>query len=80
MALQRLSNTTPIDAIVDVIRQDGGVIIQQYCTPELLAKLQDELFTLLEATPNGVDEYFAGTKTRRASRLFARTRHVPTWR
>jgi ectoine hydroxylase-related dioxygenase (phytanoyl-CoA dioxygenase family) len=76
MALQRLSNTTPIADIAEAIRADGGVIIQQFCTPELLAKLQDELFTLLEVTPNGVDEYFAGTKTRRASRLFSRTRHV----
>ena len=73
MSLQRLSsNSTPED-LANAVRQDGGAIVKNFLDSDLLARIQRTLFDTLESAPNGVDDYFAGTQTRRVSRLFART-------
>lgn len=76
MEIRKLSATASIEEVCKVIEEDGGVIIQQFASPELLSALRDELYPLLEQTPKGTDEYFAGTQTRRVSRLIARTKHA----
>lgn len=73
MSLQHLSiNSTP-DELAEAVRQDGGAIVKNFLGTDLLARIRSTLFDMLESAPNGVDEYFAGTQTRRMSRLFART-------
>ncbi|WP_371096270.1 hypothetical protein [Streptomyces sanglieri] len=60
--------TTTVDEVVDVIRRDGGVIIDGFLKPSALAELRRQLEPVLDRTRCGDDAYFAGTKTRRAIR------------
>jgi ectoine hydroxylase-related dioxygenase (phytanoyl-CoA dioxygenase family) len=76
MNIRKLPASAKIDEVCAVLKEDGGVIIQNFVSPELLVALREELLPLLEKTPKGKDAYFAGTQTRRVSRLFARTKHV----
>lgn len=73
MSLQRLSSDSSPEDLANAVRQDGGAIVKNFVGSDLLARIQRTLFDTLESAPNGVDEYFAGTQTRRVSRLFART-------
>ncbi|RII78259.1 phytanoyl-CoA dioxygenase family protein [Pseudomonas monteilii] len=76
MSLRYLSNTASTEEIAAVIMEDGGVIIRNYLQPETLEGLRKDLLPLLEQTPGGADEYFAGGKTGRISRIFNRTDHM----
>ncbi|BBA44733.1 MULTISPECIES: phytanoyl-CoA dioxygenase family protein [Burkholderia] len=73
MSLQRLSSGSTPEDLANAVRQDGGAIVKNFLDADLLARIQRTLFDTLESAPNGVDDYFAGTQTRRVSRLFART-------
>lgn len=64
---------TAVEAI-EILQQDGVVRIPDVLTAEQLATVRNDLFPLMQATPVGTDEYFAGTKTRRLARLFKHTR------
>ncbi|MGM7308667.1 phytanoyl-CoA dioxygenase family protein, partial [Acinetobacter baumannii] len=72
MSLTKLSKDTEINEIVSTIMRDGGVIIENFLNKELTQEIYQELSKQLDSIPDGEDEYFAGTKTRRMSRLFSR--------
>ncbi|MHA3794736.1 phytanoyl-CoA dioxygenase family protein, partial [Sphingomonas sp. YL-JM2C] len=74
MTVQTLPNTASTDEIVDVLNRDGGVILENFLTDEVLGRLRADLGPLLEATPASQEVDFLGTKTRRLSRLFSHTR------
>lgn len=74
--LTRLTRDASVDDVIEVIERDGGVIVESMLRPETLEGIRNDLFPLLERTPTGKDATFLGQKTRRLSRLFARTRHV----
>lgn len=69
-----LKNNAPVEQVIDVIDRDGGVIIEDFLPPETLAGLKKDLLPLLEQQATGKDAFF-GTRTRRLSGLFGRTRH-----
>ena len=71
--LSTLSSDASIDQVVEVIKRDGGVIISDFVSPTVLKSLANELDTYLNATPFGVDPYFAGTQTRRIARIIGRS-------
>lgn len=71
--LSTLSGDASVDQVVEVILRDGGVIISDFVSPEILMSLTRELDTYLNATPCGVDPYFAGTQTRRVARIIGRS-------
>jgi ectoine hydroxylase-related dioxygenase (phytanoyl-CoA dioxygenase family) len=73
--LKTLDGTASVNSIVDVIKRDGGVIISDFVSSDVLSGLQADLNQILNDTPNGEDPYFAGTETRRASRLLARSQY-----
>ncbi|RSN77058.1 phytanoyl-CoA dioxygenase family protein [Acinetobacter haemolyticus] len=77
MSLVKLSKDTKVDEIVSIIQRDGGVIIENFLTEEITKDIHQALSQQLELIPDGEDEYFAGTKTRRMSRLFARLPQMP---
>ncbi|MGA0604671.1 phytanoyl-CoA dioxygenase family protein [Phenylobacterium sp. VNQ135] len=74
--LTRLTREAEVAQVIEVIERDGGVIIEGMLRSETLEGLRSDLLPLLEKTPTGKDAVFDGQKTRRLSRLFARTRHV----
>ncbi|MBN3786829.1 phytanoyl-CoA dioxygenase family protein [Burkholderia sp. Ac-20353] len=76
MSVKRFPNSATPAELASVIKEDGGAIVKGFLSPSLLENLKKDLLPLLETTPNGVDEYFAGAQTRRLSRLFARTDHM----
>lgn len=78
MALKRLSNQSSIEDVITALRQDGGVIIEDFIDQATLAGIKADLDPVFAQTPGGDDDWFLGTKTRRLSRLFSRTKHVAT--
>lgn len=71
--LSTLSSDASIEQVVEIIRRDGGVIISDLVSQATLKSLSDELDVYLNATPCGVDPYFAGTQTRRVARIIGRS-------
>jgi len=76
MCIRKLAKTSSPAEVAAVLREDGVVCIQDFVGAETLAGLKQDLLPLLEGTCNGEDAFFLGNKTRRLSRLFARTRHI----
>ena len=73
--LTALSASTASAAdVIAALERDGGVVIEGFLTPEILAGLRDDLLPLLEGQASGRDP-FSGYQTRRLGALFARTRH-----
>jgi len=70
--LQSLPQDAPIDAVMDVIRRDGAVILTGMLTPVEIDALTDELTPFLETTQPG-RESFSGFKTTRTGALAARS-------
>lgn len=60
--------------LIEIIDRDGGVIVDQFLSPEELAAICADLLPQVSAQNPGEEEFF-GKRTRRLSRLFARTRH-----
>lgn len=77
MSLVKLSKDTKVNEIVSIIQRDGGVIIENFLSDDITQDIHQALSQQLELIPDGEDEYFAGTKTRRMSRLFARLPQMP---
>lgn len=74
MGLSRVSTDASRDDVVRIIQRDGGVIIEDFLTPETLAGLRADLLPLLQQRSAGRDG-FSGDKTRRLGALFAHSRH-----
>lgn len=74
--LQRLGPNSDVDSVTAAILADGGAIIENFLSPETLEGLRRDLYPLLDRTQGGADDAFDGTRTRRISALFARTRHM----
>ncbi|WP_447791948.1 phytanoyl-CoA dioxygenase family protein [Pseudomonas farris] len=75
-ALTTLPSTASVEQVVEVIERDGGVIIAGFISADILADLQAEIDQALDTSSFGHENYFVGTQTRRASRLFARCKHM----
>ncbi|MFJ4192477.1 phytanoyl-CoA dioxygenase family protein [Pseudomonas sp. NPDC089534] len=71
--LKTLSSSDSVEAVVETIKRDGGVIISDFVSEQTLQSLKEELDRYLNITPCGVDPYFAGTQTRRVARIFERS-------
>ncbi|NMO03177.1 phytanoyl-CoA dioxygenase family protein [Gordonia sp. TBRC 11910] len=76
--LTRLTPTATADDAVAVIMRDGGVIIEGLFDDATIEGLKNDLNPVLDGLDTGHDEVFAGSKTKRASGLFARTEHMVT--
>lgn len=74
--LTTLPSTTTIDEAVEVIFRDGGVIIEDLYSEETINGLLKDLEPVLQVVRAGDDAVFAGTRTRRAGSLFARSTHM----
>ena len=73
--LESLDGTTgSIEQVVAIIERDGGVIIENFLTPEQLSGMREDLLPLIEQQATGRDVFF-GQNTRRLSALFAKTRY-----
>jgi hypothetical protein len=72
MPLTHLPATTDADAVAAAIAADGGVIIDDLASDELLDRIAIELAPSLAATPFGPDD-FGGRHTRRTGALIARS-------
>jgi hypothetical protein len=73
--LTRLPGTTSLDEVIAVIERDGGVIVQDFVPPSIIAELKADLLPGLGACSTGRDD-FSGVRTRRMSALFAKSRRV----
>lgn len=60
--------------VVEVLQQDGAVIIEAFLSADTLEGLRSDLFPLLAQRSAGRDG-FSGERTRRLGALFAHTRH-----
>ena len=72
MSLTHLAAQTSVDAVVEVIRRDGAVIVDHLAPDELLAEMSEELGASFAETELCVDE-FNGLNTRRTGGLIARS-------
>lgn len=73
--LTRLPGSASLDDVIAVIERDGGLIVEDFVSPAIIAALKADLLPKIEACTPGRDE-FSGLKTRRMSALFAKTRRV----
>ncbi|MEU0265131.1 phytanoyl-CoA dioxygenase family protein [Nocardioides sp. NPDC006303] len=76
VGLTTLPNTASVDDVVAIIERDGGVIVEDLFGGNVLEGLQRDIELAINSVPEGVDAEFAGTKTRRAGALFARSEHM----
>ena len=72
MQVQALSNTATAEDIVEVLQQDGCVIVRNLVPDSLLDAIYAELKPFIEATKVGGDD-FAGYRTQRTGSLVARS-------
>jgi hypothetical protein len=73
--LERLPQNATIEAVMEVIRRDGAVILTGMLSPGEVAELKGELMPYLVATKPG-RETFSGFKTTRTGALAARSAGV----
>ncbi|MBS0412486.1 MAG: phytanoyl-CoA dioxygenase family protein [Proteobacteria bacterium] len=73
--LVRLSNQNTVDEVVEIIERDGGVIVENYLSPEIIEELKADLLPKIAQNSPGGDD-FSGFKTRRMSALFAKSRRM----
>jgi ectoine hydroxylase-related dioxygenase (phytanoyl-CoA dioxygenase family) len=73
--LTRVPGSAALDEVIAVIGRDGGVIVEDFVSPETIAGLKADLLPKLDACAPGRDD-FSGFKTRRMSALFAKSRRV----
>jgi ectoine hydroxylase-related dioxygenase (phytanoyl-CoA dioxygenase family) len=72
MQVQSLSNTATAEDVVDVLKQDGCVIVRSLVVDSLMDAIYGELQPFIEATAIGRDD-FAGFYTQRTGSLVARS-------
>lgn len=76
VGLARLDGTATQTAdVIAALERDGGVIIEDFLSGDTLAGLRGDLLPQLDGQSAGRDS-FSGHRTRRLSRLFARTAHM----
>jgi hypothetical protein len=71
VALTHLPADTDATAVADALARDGGVIVDELGSPDLMDRVQEELDPYLAVTPTGPDD-FSGFNTRRCGALIAR--------
>ena len=71
-SLVTLPASATIDEVVAIMQRDGGVIVEDMISSEVLAQFWQDLSPYLDKTPYGV-EGFAGPKTKRCCALMAKT-------
>lgn len=64
-----------LDEFTVALERDGAAIVEDLVDPTTLAALWSDLGPCLDAGDYG-DDWYNGTRTRRVSSLFARTRHL----
>lgn len=74
--LTTLPSDTTVEEAVAVIERDGGVIIENLFSGDVLSGLQRDIAAALSTTSFGVEDDFAGMKTKRAGAMFARSDHM----
>lgn len=74
--LSRVTNddTARASDVVEVLKRDGAVIVEQFLLADTLEALRTDLFPLLAQRSAGRDG-FSGQRTRRLGALFAHSRH-----
>ena len=72
MTLTYFDPDASLETVFDAIQQDGGAIITDALTPDLLTRFREELEPYLTVAPYGRDD-FTGRKTQRIGALVART-------
>ena len=72
MQVQALGNTATADDVVEVLQQDGCVIVRNLVAASLLDAIYTELKPFIEATKVGRDD-FAGYRTQRTGSLITRS-------
>ncbi|PRY08824.1 phytanoyl-CoA dioxygenase family protein [Kineococcus rhizosphaerae] len=70
--LTTLPGSATVDDVVEVLERDGGVIVADLISPEVMDKIWNELSPYLEATPGGSGE-FVGRQTRRTSGIMGKS-------
>jgi hypothetical protein len=70
--LNHVAATTPASEVVEHLRRDGYVIIDDLAPPGLMDRIQDEVEPYIDATPMGYTPIL-GKKTRRTGALIARS-------
>lgn len=71
----RLQNDEDLSEVVATIERDGGVIIEDFLSADVLEDIKSDLLPLLDARNAGGDD-FSGFRTKRMSALFAKTRRA----
>ncbi len=72
MELERLSANATADQVVDILRTDGAVIVENLVSDELIDQANRELAPYIEATGMGPDD-FTGRQTARTGALIERS-------
>lgn len=70
--LNHLPATASVDQVVDALRRDDYVIIDQLVSERLMDELEAELDPFIDASPVGSEDHF-GKTTRRTGALVARS-------
>lgn len=70
--LQRFGTDAPVETVVEAVKIDGGAILTDVLSTEMLDRVNGELEPWVEATPGGADN-FSGHKTQRTGALVARS-------
>lgn len=69
-----VASATTVDRAVEILERDGVVVLPDLLSADQLQALQTDAFAILETTPVGKDDFFAGTRTKRRAAMFAHTR------
>ena len=72
MTLTTLKSDATVEEVVQLLRQDGALIIKDIISPQVVDQLTAEMQPYINATPTGRDE-FTGHTTRRTGALAARS-------
>jgi hypothetical protein len=72
MPIEHLAADTTAEAVAEIVKKDGAVVIDGVASSDLLDNIEAELRPYLDATPLGPDD-FSGTRTRRTGSLIARS-------
>src|SRR5512146_2157106 len=70
--LQHLPAETSGEAVVELLKRDGAVIVDRLVAPTAMDAILDEMKPWFDATPFGPDD-FSGRRTRRTGGLVARS-------
>ncbi|MEA2623404.1 MAG: hypothetical protein QOH61_2314 [Chloroflexota bacterium] len=71
MGLRTLEPTATVDDVCSVIEEDGGVIVRNMATTEMIDRVLSELDPYIKVTQKGKDK-FSGFETTRTNRLLGR--------